>query len=237
MSSLFLIAAAFISSTLTAVVGLGGGVLLISLMPGILPAAAVIPVHGVVQLASNVTRALFGARHIRWRLVAAFAGGAAVGAAAGSRVVVTVPSAALPVLLGVFVLLVTWIPRHWLALDWPGRYVTVGAVQTFLSLFVGAAGPILTPVLLRDELGRDEIVVNHGAMMSVLHSLKLVTFALLGFSLRPYLPLVTGMIASVSLGSYVGTRLRSRLPEELFRTVLKVVLTLLALRLILKIAV
>lgn len=237
MGPLFLIAAAFFSSTLTAVLGLGGGVLLISLMPGVLPAAAVVPVHGVVQLAANVTRALFGARHILWRLVAAFAGGAAVGAAAGSQIVVTVPSGALPVLLGVFVLVVTWLPKRWLALDLPGRYVSVGAVQTFLSLFVGAAGPLLTPVLLRDELSRDRIVVNHGAMMSVLHSAKLLAFALLGFSLRPYLPLIAGMIASVSLGSYVGTRLRTRVPEDLFRSVLKVVLTLLALRLILKIAV
>ncbi len=31
----------------------GGGILLISLMPGLLPVAAVVPVHGVVQLASK----------------------------------------------------------------------------------------------------------------------------------------------------------------------------------------
>ena len=237
MGSLFLIVAAFFSSTLTATVGLGGGILLISLMPGILPAAAVVPVHGGVQLASNLSRAALGARHIRWPLVATYAAGALLGAAIGSQVVVTVPSGVLPVLLGVFVLLVTWVPKSWLALDWPGKFTTVGAVQTFVSLFVGAAGPLVSPVLLRAGLSRDSIVVTHGAMMSLLHALKLATFGFLGFSLTPYLPLMAGMIVSAFLGSWAGTRLRSKVPEGRFRKILKIALTLLALRLILRVAV
>ncbi len=242
MSFLFLIVASFFSSALTAVLGVGGGVLLLSLMPGLLPIAAVVPVHGVVQLASNVTRAAFGVRHIQWRLVAAYAAGAVLGAAAGSRVVVTVPLAILPVVLGLFILLVTWVPRRWLALRsgkgrWVGRFAAVGAVQTFISLFVGAAGPLVTPVLLREGLSRDRIVVTHGAMMSVLHALKIVTFGLLGFAFAPYLPLMAGLVASVSVGSWVGTHLRPKIPEELFRRLLKVALTLLALRLILRFAV
>ena len=242
MSSLFLIVAAFFSSALTAVLGVGGGILLISLMPGLLPIAAVVPVHGVVQLASNVTRVAFGARHVQWRLVAAYAGGAVLGAATGSRVVITVPVATLPVILGLFIILVTWVPRGWLAsrsgeTRWAGRFAAVGAVQTFISLFVGAAGPLITPVLLREGLSRDRIVVTHGAMMSMLHALKIVTFGLLGFAFAPYLPLIAGMVASVSAGSWVGTQLRPRVPEELFRRLLKVALTLLALRLILRVAV
>ncbi len=235
--SLLLIVAAFFSSTLTAIVGVGGGVFLISLMPGLLPVAAIVPVHGAVQLASNVSRAALGFRHIQWALVAAYAVGAAIGAALGSRVVVTVPSVALPVLLGVFILVVTWIPKSWLRFDWPGKFTTVGAVQTFLSLFVGAAGPLVTPVLLREGLSRDRVVVTHGAMMSLLHLLKIVTFGVLGFSLVPYLSLLAGMIGSAFFGSYVGTRLRTKVPEERFRVILKVVLTLLALRLILRVAI
>ncbi len=242
MSSAFLIIAAFFSSALTAVLGVGGGVLLISLMPGLLPIAAVVPVHGVVQLASNATRVAFGKRHAQWRLVAIYASGAALGAAVGSRVVVTVPLTALPVVLGLFILLVTWVPRRWLTqragrARWVGRFATVGAVQTFISLFVGAAGPLITPVLLREGLSRDRIVVTHGAMMSVLHALKIMTFGLLGFAFAPYLPLMVGMVASVSAGSWVGTHLRPKIPEELFRRLLKVALTLLALRLILRVAV
>ncbi len=216
---------------LTAVLGIGGGVLLISLMPGLLPAAAVVPVHGVVQLASNVSRALFALRHVRWDLSGAFFAGACAGAAIGSRFVIALPEKLLPVLLGVFILLVTWTPMRRLRL--PGRFLTLGAVQTFVSLFVGAAGPLVTPLLLREGLERDRLVATHATMMSALHTLKVVTFAALGFALGPYLPLLAAMVVSTTLGSWAGTRLRAKVPEARFRQALKVLLTFLALRLIL----
>ena len=59
----------------------------------------------------------------------------------------------------------------------------------------------------------------------------------LGFAVGPYLRLILGMMLSVTLGSYVGTRLRHRVPEQLFRRILRIVLTLLALRMILRIGV
>ena len=232
MSSVFLIVVSFFSSTLTAVLGLGGGVLLISLMPGLLPATAVVPVHGVVQLASNASRALFGLRQVDWPKVGQFALGAALGAVVGARWVVTVDEQILRLLLGLFILVTTWWPGL-KEVRWPGRFVGVGALQTFLSLFVGAAGPLISPLLLRGGLPRDRLVVTHGAMMTVLHGFKLVTFVVLGFSFLPYLELLAGMLVAVTAGSWVGTRLRGRLPEERFRQAFKVLLTLLALRLLL----
>jgi uncharacterized membrane protein YfcA len=233
MSYPLLIVCAFFSSALTAVLGLGGGILLISVMPGLLPAAAVVPVHGVVQLASNASRALFGLRHVAWKQTGQYAVGALVGAALGARWVVILNEKTLALLLGLFVLLVTWVPRL-KKIRLPGRFAGVGAVQTFISLFVGAAGPLITPLLLRQGLPRDRLVVTHGAMMTVLHGLKVVAFTLLGFSLSPYLALLFGMIAAVILGSWAGTHLRGRLPEARFLQVLKVLLTLLAFRLLLR---
>lgn len=232
MSSLFLIVCAFFSSALTAVMGLGGGILLISVMPGILPAAAVVPVHGVVQLASNASRALFGLRSVAWGPVAQYTAGAVIGAALGARWVVRVNEKSLALVLGLFVLLITWLPGIKKA-KVPGRFAGVGALQTFISLFVGAAGPLISPLLLREGLPRDHLVVTHGAMMTVLHSLKLIAFALLGFSLGPYLALLSGMIVAVVLGSWAGTSLRGRLPEARFRQGFKILLTLLAFRLLL----
>lgn len=232
MGPWLLIVCAFFSSALAAVLGLGGGVLLISLMPGLIPNAAVVPVHGVVQWASNLSRAALAWREITWKPLGSFTLGAAIGAAVGSRWVVVLPDGWLPVLLGLFILFVTWAP--WLrSIRWPGRFVTVGGVQTFVSLFVGAAGPLISPLLLREGFGRDRIVATHGAMMSVLHGLKTATFVVLGFEFLAYGPLMAGMIVAATLGSWAGTRLRGRLSEKRFRKAFKVLLTLLALRLVL----
>lgn len=231
MSIYWLVPFAFITSMLTAVLGVGGGLLLVSVMPGIVPHSAVVPIHGVVQWVSNLTRALFGWRHIDWPLVARFAAGAIVGALAGSRLVVALPPGWLPLVLALFILAVTWLPG-WHRIPWPGKFVTLGAVQTFVSLFVGAAGPLVTPMLLREGLPRDRLVVTHGAMMTILHGLKALTFGFLGFSYLPYGKLLAAMILAVTLGSWAGTLLRQKVPEQRFRGILKWLLTLLAARLL-----
>ena len=86
MDLFFLIGVSFLTSAFTAIIGVGGGIALISVMPGLLPAAAIIPIHGAVQLASNASRVFFGFRHIDWRIFWPFAGGAVLGAVAGAQV-------------------------------------------------------------------------------------------------------------------------------------------------------
>lgn len=234
---LFLIGLSFFTSLLTAVLGIGGGLLLVAVMPGFLPATAVIPVHGVVQLASNASRVAFGFRDLELRLVVPFLFGSVAAAAVGARWAFSVPSQLLPVLLGIFVLIVTWTPRRLFPTRLPGGFATLGAVQTFLSLFVGATGPLSSAFLSREGLSRDRTVVTHAGLMTVLHFAKLLAFVAAGFVFRPYAILLCCMVVSVSLGSYAGTQLRTRVSEDTFRVLFKVLLTLLSLRLTLGVAV
>lgn len=232
MGSWLLVAVAFVSSTLTAILGIGGGVLLIALMPSLLPFAAVVPVHGVVQLASNVSRAFFARRHIAVAPLLPFALGAVLGATVGSQFVDRVPERWLPLFLGSFILLVTWVPAL-KKLRWPGRFLTVGFVQTFVSLFVGAAGPLVSPLLLQEGYEHNKVVATHGALMSLLHALKTATFVALGFSFLEWWPQLLGMVIAVTAGSWVGHRLRPRWPKERLQLAFKILLTALALRLLL----
>ena len=79
MTELILISVAFFTSGLTAITGIGGGVLLLSVMVQFMTPAVAVPVHGVVQLASNASRAAFGWRDVRWGLVVPYALGAILG--------------------------------------------------------------------------------------------------------------------------------------------------------------
>ncbi|MEM1179097.1 MAG: sulfite exporter TauE/SafE family protein [Acidobacteriota bacterium] len=227
-----LVAVSFFSSALTAILGLGGGIFLIALMPGLLPTAAVVPVHGVVQLASNASRAFFAREHIAWQPLVPFAVGAVFGAAVGSQVLVQLPERWLTLLLGGFILIVTWTPLGKLRL--PGRFLTIGAVQTFVSLFVGAAGPLVSPLLVREGYDHHRVVATHGAVMTLLHALKTVTFVALGFSFARWAPLIAAMVLAVTAGSWAGNRVRLGLPQAPLRTAFKVLLTVLAARLLLR---
>ncbi len=232
MDALFLIAVSFFTSALTAVIGMGGGILLISFMPSFLPLSAIVPVHGAVQIASNASRVLLGLRHIEWHIFWPFLGGAVLGAALGSRLVLHLPSEHLPLVLGLAILIFTWLPKRKRAFRLPGHFAMMGALQTFLALFVGVSGPLTNAFLLREELPRDRLVITHGMLMTASHLLKVLVFGLLGFAFGPHLPLIAGMVVAVTLGSYAGTFLRGHLPEELFRKIVKVLITVLALRMI-----
>ena len=234
MDSLFLVVAAFLSSSLTAVLGLGGGMLLISIMSVFLPPAAIVPVHGVVQFASNASRGAFSAKDIRRDTLWPFLVGCLIGTLAGSRVVLKVPPEVLPLPLGVFILTMTWLPQIKKKLWFPGRFLSLGFVQAFLTLFVGATGPLNMPFLIRAGLSRDQLVVTGAAFMTIVHLVKIITFGLLGFAFGPYLFLMLLMILAVISGSYAGTRLRHKVPEQLFLMTFKLLITVLAIRMIIK---
>src|SRR5690606_8185026 len=103
-AALLLVLASFLTSGFTAAFGLGGGVAMLALLGLFLPVAALIPVHGAVQLGSNAGRAWHQRSFIRWPVVLPFIAGSLPGAVAGGMLVVEVPDGALKLVLGLFIL-------------------------------------------------------------------------------------------------------------------------------------
>ncbi|MGY0215886.1 sulfite exporter TauE/SafE family protein [Endozoicomonadaceae bacterium StTr2] len=227
----WLVLAAFFTSLLTAVIGTGGGILLISLMPGLIPAVAIVPVHGAVQLSSNASRMIFGWRSVRKDMVLRYLAGAGLGTLLGSQLVLSLEAAYIPTLLGCLILVVTWLPP--LPLDrLPGRFTSFGIVHALLATLTGATGPLSSAFLSRQGLDRDPLITTVAAYMTVTHGLKVIAFGVLGLDLTTYIPLIIAMSLSVIVASWIGTRLRRYVPEVSFQMLFKVIITLLAIRLI-----
>lgn len=228
-AGLLLVVASFFTSALTAAFGLGGGIAMLALLGLFVPVAALIPVHGAVQLGSNTGRAWHQRAHVRWDIFGPFLVGSLLGAAAGATVVVQLPDAILKVVLGLFIIAVTWtrIPGF----DRLGRAgLAIGsAVTALITMFVGATGPLLSAFfaqIMPDD--RKALVATHAAGMTAQHFLKVVVFGLAGFAFAQWLPLVAVMIASGYLGTVYGTAWLERLPEEAFRRWFRIGITLLA---------
>jgi len=223
---------AFLTSCLAGVMGMGGGILLIAVMPGLVPAAAILPLHAATQLASNLSRAAFGWRHLDWSIVPAFALGAAAGAWAGAEVYQSLDLRWLPAIIGLLILLFTWVPLPQMTGGGTFALFGLGLYQTGLGMLAGATGPLGAAVLLQRHSGRDWLVVNSALYMSVNHVLRLCAFAIIGFSFAPWWPLLAGLVAAVVCGSWVGTRLRYRIVEVDFVRWFRWLVTLLALRMV-----
>ena len=73
MESIVLIIAAFLTSALSAIIGMGGGITLLGIMAIIMPTGyLVIAYHGVIQLVSNVTRTTVYRQHISEPIISRF---------------------------------------------------------------------------------------------------------------------------------------------------------------------
>jgi uncharacterized membrane protein YfcA len=224
-----LTAASFVTSLISASLGLGGGVLLLGLMAAVMPAAAIIPVHSVVQLFSNLGRAALMARHVDRVALPAFTVGSAVGALAGGALAVDLPAEAIRLGVGLFIL--------WTLVAKPPAFFRraaglTGAGSSFLSMFVGATGPFVMAYVRTRELGRLGTVATHAGFMTLQHFLKMAAFGLFGFAFAPWAGLIAVMTVAGVLGTWAGGRVLMRLPERAFRIALNVLLTLIALRLV-----
>jgi uncharacterized membrane protein YfcA len=232
MSVLVLVPIVFFTSCLAAVMGMGGGILLITVMPGLVPSNVILPLHAVTQLASNVSRAAFGWRDIDAGIIPAILCGAVVGAWLGSEVYQNLDTRWLPAWIGLLILLFTWVPLPTVRGGGQFSLALLGFYQTGLGMVAGATGPVGAAVLLRRNSARDWLVVNTAVYMSLNHLVRLAAFMAIGFSLAAWWQLALGMITAGICGSWVGTRLRHRVPQRNFQRVFRWMVTLLALRMI-----
>ena len=231
MFILFTVLAAF-TAAFGVVAGLGGGVLLIGIMAMVFPPAALIPVHGVVQAGSNVTRTIIAHKLVMKQAIIPFAIGAILGSAIGGRIVVSLPVSLMQAILGVFMLYVCFSPKITAGMPSQKRFFALGVIGAFISMFIGATGTILAPWVRGVSEDRRIFVATHSCIMMFIHGLKVVVFVVLGFEFFAYLPLMATMVTAGFAGNWVGFKLLDVMEEALFRRVFQIVLVLLSLRLL-----
>jgi len=96
--------AAFIASTIAAVTGTGGGIILLPVLVATLGVRDAVPAYTLAQLIGNLSRVGFNRREIRVRVVGWFALGAVPMAVAGAILFTRTGDQTLMRILGVFLL-------------------------------------------------------------------------------------------------------------------------------------
>jgi uncharacterized membrane protein YfcA len=232
VAALLVVASAF-TSAITAAFGIGGGLAMLALMGLFVPVAALIPVHGAVQLGSNSGRAWHQRAYVKLDIAKPFIAGSVVGAILGVFLVVQLPDALLKLVLGGFILLLTWgklpgidrLTRAGLAL--------ASVALALLSMLVGVTGPLVAILFARFiQNDRKALVATSAVAMTTQHLLKIIVFGIAGFAFWEWIPLVAAMIVSGFTGTVYGSRLLERMPENTFRRWFNVGITVLALDLL-----
>jgi uncharacterized membrane protein YfcA len=227
-----LAAASFATAFIGVFTGTAGGVILLALMAMAMPPLALIPVHTVVMLGTGAARTVMMWRYVMHGTLVPFIVGAVIGAAAGAKVFIALPTAWLYIILGGFILLVTWMPHLGRLGAERGRFAVLGFAATFLGVFVSATGTLIAPFIASAAPDRRAHVATMGALMAMTHVLKLIAFAFIGFAIASYVPLMAAMIAAGAAGNWLGEVALMRTTERRFWLVFQGVLTLLGLRLL-----
>tara|TARA_B100000686_G_scaffold30472_1_gene31224 strand:- start:245 stop:1018 length:774 start_codon:yes stop_codon:yes gene_type:complete len=221
--------ASFFTSIVSASLGLGGGAMMVAVMASLVPPLAVIPVHAVVQVFSNITRAALLWKHIDFTWMMPFLLGTVIGAFVGGQIVFAIPKHLLQSIIGLFVLYTLWGPAVKAIKPSFITFVWVGSFASFATMFVGGTGPLIAPFIKASTTERQMTVATHGVFMFWQHGIKIIIFGFLGFAFAPYVTMMVAMILFGSIGVVVGKRILTKMPEHIFKKLFNTILVMLAI--------
>ncbi len=233
-----LVVAAFLTSMLSAIVGMAGGITLLGVMLLFLDPLVAIPLHGVVQMVSNGSRTIVQRAHVKRDLAVLYALPLLPAAAIGLTFARELDPVALKTAIGVFVLVATWRSRWLLFGTHPERtnprlrFLLLGSVAGFLNVTIGAVGPFIAPFFLNMDLTRFELIGTKAACQLLGHVAKVIVFGLAGFAFGPFAGLLALLCACVVVGTWAGSRVLHLVDERTFTWLYRSVLTLVAIRLV-----
>jgi len=218
-----IVVAAFLTSILSGIFGMAGGLIFMGLLAWLLPVTTALALHGVIQFASNLWRAILYRMHIAWRVFLWFGLGATVAIAFFTLVIFAPTKFYVFLGLGLMPILV-WLPERWVRLDAANRsHALVGGfISTGLSLVSGVSGPVTDLLFIRTELNRHQVVATKAVMQAIGHASKIIVYGavLLSAPAREVIALpVTALAVAASMaGIVVGGLILDRISEAVFRT-------------------
>jgi uncharacterized membrane protein YfcA len=169
--------ATLITSFVSGIFGMAGGMILMGVLLALLPLPAAMMLHGMVQLSANGWRALLLRSEIDWRVFIGYAAGAliALGLFAMAQFVVGKPLALIAMGITPFIALALPKQLH-LNVERRGHPFACGITCLSLSLTAGIAGPLLDVFFARSTMDRHSVVATKAITQSFSHGLKIFYF-------------------------------------------------------------
>lgn len=178
--------ATFLTSTLSGVFGMAGGIIMMALLLSLMPVASAMVLHAAIQLVSNGWRCFLWRKHIVWRVTPFYGLGIVAGVILISFIEYVPDKGLALVVVGSVPLLAVAAQRFFtLSIMHRGQTFLTAMVLTFIQMTGGVVGPLLDLLYNNAPLTRHQIVATKAMTQSVMHTVRLVYFGSL-------IPLLTG---------------------------------------------
>lgn len=223
--SLAIGAAVILTSIISGIFGMAGGLVLMLILGLLLPVQSAMVLHGITQFFSNGWRAWLWRPWIDWRIVGYYVLGASPAIALPLALNYVPDKAIMLILLGAIPYLALALPSS-LALDAskPRHAIACGFSISFLQLLAGVAGPLLDTFFVRSALDRRAVVATKAVTQAISHTLKVGYYGAL-MTLVPSLSV--DVYAAAIIAAIAGTTLAStvleRMSNEAFRKYTRII--------------
>ena len=212
--------AVVLTSTLSGIFGMGGGMILMGVYALLLPVSHAMILHGATQLAANGFRCCLFWRHVYWRGLGGFGLGACLSLCLifWSRLVLDKTS--LFLMLGTIPFL-GYLPRlPRLTFTRHRQAFFCGLLVTGSQLTAGVSGPLLDIFFLEGDLNRFQVIATKAFTQSFGHLFKLIYFGSIiataeGGDGLPFWIFPAVIVLSMG-GTYLGKRILARISEHGF---------------------
>ena len=213
--------------------GMGGGIILLSVIASVVETSYIVPLHAAVQLISNTTRLALFFKHIRWHIILYFVSGLGPGVILGIFIFKVLPNDIVKLMMGIFILLVTFLPKSKREIHAGfSIFIPVGFVSGVIGIFFGAIGPFIAPFFIRKDIIKEELIATKATCQSITHLLKIPLFGLIGSNIFDQWEVLVYLSLAVVAGTFIGKKLLKKLSDRIFIISFKIILTLIALRII-----
>jgi uncharacterized protein len=227
----------FLSSILTAilsaVVGMAGGITLLSIMTFFMPLEQIVPLHGAVQFVSNSTRSYSLRKKVKWPVIGYYLMGLPLGTLVAVYFIKSFDSTKFATILVIILIwYVVFKPKKLPQVKIPiYGFFFVSSLVGFLNPFIGATGPMQASFFLRDDWTKEEIVATKAVSQALGHLLKFPAFLFLGYNYLKDWELILIMCIGVVVGTQLGLKVLYRIDERVFRLIYRTALFLASVRL------
>lgn len=233
--SIILTILSFFTAMMTSIAGAGGGTVLLAAMLQFMNPAQAIPVHGVVQLMSNLSRIWFLRKYLNWDIILKFSILLPFGIYIGLQIFQNINSENIKNLIGFFILLALVFQnlKNTRNIKISSNvYLLIGFLTGILNILVGVIAPLLAVIVRQSILEKKSIVGTLGFFGFVGNLTKIVGFSFIGFSFYEYFDTFLMIIPATLIGSRVGQLLLNQISNKFFTILFQVILVGLAIRLL-----
>jgi uncharacterized membrane protein YfcA len=231
-----LLLAAFGAEVVGTMAGFGAATILTPIAALFMEMKRAVAIVACFHVFGTASRVLLFGRAIEWRVFRKFGLSGVVAGLIGAALTTSLPSAAITVLFGVFLLVyvgLSSLGNDRLRLPRTSSALRIGGVLSgFLAGLIGTGGAVRSACLMAWRLPTDAYLGTSAAIAFLVDAMRLPVYVRGGLLSDVSLPLLGGWLAVAGLGAWVGRRLVRRVSSRAFRHGVLALLALMGVKLI-----